>query len=437
MELASHVKLFEHQKESVIYTLKSDYVILALEMGLGKTLSSIAVSVAMKSRTLVVCPAFLKYNWMQEYKKFTNLDSKSILVISKPRQLKSIPKEVKVVIVNYERLNHWERIVEWKPQLVISDEAHFLKNMKAQRTSHFHNMIIRSKPERLMLMTGTPVKNKVPDFYSLLLLCSYCPSKANGKSIRDKYKSEYSFSKHFTNEKVFSFNKGGRRVEVRKFEGVKNPQELKSYFRGKYLRRLTKQVIDLPEIRHKEVFANYDYDDSDLKEILEKHQSKMDGHIMKVKSGSAVAKAPFTAEYAKEMHNESESPIVIFTDHIEPVKIIYNYLKKYKKKVEAITGATPVEERQRIVNRFQEGKTDFIVATIGAASTGITLTRARDLIFNDLNYVPAENEQASKRIHRIGQKNSCLIHIITGSYVDSLINKNLLSIQTTINQIVE
>jgi SNF2 family DNA or RNA helicase len=428
MELT--VTPYPHQQQAIKYILKHFYVLLADEMGLGKTLSSIAVSAVTEGKTLVVCPAFLKHNWKQEYAKFTTADK--VLVIDKKSDYKKIDKH-DVIIVNYERIKD---LPQEDYSLIVADECHFLKNMSAKRTELFHELVDYVQPERLILLTGTPVKNRIPDFYSLLRLLSMCPHGTNGKDIKDKFRSEYKFSKHFCNENVFTFPRNGRRVEVRKFEGARNIPELKSYFQGKYMRRLTSQVIDLPEMITKEVWVDYKHDDSELAEAFEAHKGKLDGHIMRLKTQSATAKAPFTAEYALNIFRETGNPVVVFSDHREPVRVICSHLQKSKVKFGVITGDTKVEDRQKIVNAFQDGKIDFVVATIGAASTGITLTRSRDLVFNDLNYTPAENEQASKRIHRIGQKNSCIIHIMTGSSVDFSINKNLLSIKQDIEKVV-
>ena len=219
------------------------------------------------------------------------------------------------------------------------------------------------------------------------------------KTLRRNLKRNTNSRRHFSNEKVFTIPQGRRRVEIRKFEGLKNEQELKTYFRGKYMRRLTRDVIDLPELLERYVDVNYKFDDEALKEF-ESFKGKIDDHIMRVKSGSALAKSSFSADYAKNIRMETGRGVVIFSDHIAPVHAIADKLKKCG----VVTGATSMSERHSIVEDFQAGKLDFIVATIGALSTGVTLTAASDLIFNDMSYIPADNAQASKRIHRIGAR---------------------------------
>ena len=424
MELT--VTPFKHQQEYIKFALAGNFTLCGDEMGLGKTLSAIGVACAMNARTLVVCPAFLKHNWRAEFLKFTDLKESEILVIEKKSDFLRA-YEFKVVIVNYEKLKECVSIWQDFPY-VIADECHYLKNIQAKRTQYFHNMVKFKRPERLSLLSGTAVKNRVEEFYSLLVLLSYVPTRgANGLSITDKFRTQYKFSKQFSYERTFEVS--GRTIS--KFEGLRNEAELKSYFRGKYMRRLTKQVIDLPELLERYVEVNYKFDDKELKNY-EEFTGKMDGHIMAIKSGSASAKAPFTADYAKNIHDETGLPVVIFSDHVDSVRIISEKLKSCA----AITGATKMEDRHAYVTAFQQGKLDYIVATIGAMSTGVTLTAAADLIFNDMSYVPANNAQASKRIHRIGQTKTCRIHKICGSFVDKGIMTSLTSKQKVLDAIL-
>ena len=417
---------FEHQQEFIRFSLKNDYTLLGDEMGLGKTLSSIGVSVAMATghtmhsgnpsgcRTLVVCPAFLRHNWRAEIDKFVEGNEGMFEVVSYSQLKKPAVRDA------FKIADH-----------VIFDESHYLKNLESQRTRYAHEYIRANTPERLTLLTGTAIKNNVVEFYSLLKLLSYCPSHRNGKSIYPRFRTSGQFGRHFSNEIVRKINVRGRKVEIRKFEGVKNGEELKSYFRGKYMRRLTKQVINLPELMDKYVECNYKFNDKELANY-EKFKGKIEGHIMAIKRGSAMAKANFTADYAKGIFEEVGRPVVIFSDHVDPVHTITSKLKR----AASITGSTPMSERHTIVQDFQSGKLDYLVATIGAASTGITLTASSDLVFNDMSYVPADNAQASKRIHRIGQGNICRIHKIVGSAVDRSVMESLQSKQQVIDKVL-
>lgn len=418
----------KHQFAAIDFGLIHNYMLNGDEMGLGKTLESIAVACAVEGKITITAPAFLKYNWKEEFLKFTDLKEKDI-------NMSLTSSRAKVNIINYAKLKDAAPLFK-DATLVVADEAHYLKNLEAQRTNHFHNYIEEFRPERLHLLSGTPIKNRVTDFYSILKLLSMTEIKNNGKSILDKFPTAYRFNNYFSNRRAFSVpirGGNGRKVEVVKYEGVKNEAELKTYFRGKYIRRLAKEVLDLPELRRKTIQVRYGGKDSSLRLAWDGWRGDS-ASISRIKADSAISKINATIDYAKSVHYENGGkPIVIYSDHVDPVEQIARGLGK---RVGIITGRTSMEERHSNVQRFQSQGMDYLVATIGAASTGLTLTAASDLIFNDLSWVPADNEQAEKRIHRIGQKSSCRIHFMSGSKVDAMIIKSLQSKQETINKLL-
>jgi len=428
MKLRQEVKLFPHQEMAVNFHSEHHYSINGFEQGLGKTLIGISLACKFGGFTVVVTPAFLKYNWKSDIEEFT--EGAKVVIVNKDSDIQ-LAMTANVAIVNYERLASCKCLFE-KASLVIADEAHYLKSMKSNRTQVFHIFVEKFKPERLYLLTGTPVKNNVEEFYSLLKLMSYTKEKTNGKSITDRFVSAYNFARHFSNERSYRIKVKNRQVQIRKFEGLRNETELRSYFTGKYIRRTTAEVMDLPELRDKVVLVDYGRKDTDLKEAFENFRGKVDGHISTVKAKSALSKAKFTAEYALNLYRESGKPVVIFSDHREPVDAIASELKGS----EIINGSVSMEKRHEIVKRFQAGEIPFLVATIGSASVGITLTASNNLIFNDLSWVPADNAQALKRIHRIGQNFSCHIHYMAGSYVDRTIIKTLKAKMDVISKIV-
>ena len=415
-------KPMKHQIVGISFALKHHYSLNCDEMGLGKTFQALAVAAASGLRTLVVAPAFLRLNWEKEV--LDHLNGCRVAVLSSAGNINKIVEELPnldMVIISYSQLASSIKLFQWA-SFIIGDEAHYLKNLEAKRTTLFHNYVRRFKPERLLLLTGTPVKNRVPDFYSLLALCGQTRHKTNGKNILDRFRTSYQFSKHFSNESIFKMRQRGRLISIRTFEGIKNEKELKTYFRHKYLRRLAKDVLDLKEMTTIEVPVSYKDKGIELKKAWEKYTGKVDDHIMRVKAETAQAKTKFTIDYVKNIASQGES-VIIFTDHVLPAKTINSALKKSA----LIIGDTPMDDRNEYVKQFQAGLLDYIVLTIGAGSTGLTLTKSRHMVFNDLSWVNSNNEQASKRNHRIGQTKKCIRHIITGGRTDSQINQAILA----------
>ena len=89
---------------------------------------------------------------------------------------------------------------------------------------------------------------------------------------------------------------------------------------------------------------------------------------------------------------------------------------------EAIIGDTPLDERQRIVDKFQSGGIQVFVGSIRACGTGLTLTRSSNVVFAELDWSPSVIDQAADRCHRIGQKDAVLIkHLVFDGTVDAML----------------
>jgi len=420
------ITLYPYQKATVEFGIKSKYCILALEVGLGKTICALTIGVQTESKMLIICPAYLRFTWKNEIDKwFPHLKAE---IHSTKKHIKK-PTDSNVVIVSYGILEHCECLFEWA-DLVIADEAHNLKSMQAKRTEAFHRLIYENNIKRLLLLTGTPILNRVYEFYSLIALCNYNPEIKDSTFLK-RFKSYVVFADHFSHRREFQMMVKNRRIKVVNWDGFKNVDELKTILRGIYIKFKAKDVLkDLPEKVFKDVLISNAVD-KDLLAAFELVQSQdgMDRIQPTIKATSALSKVPFTVEYVKELL-ESVDKIIIYTDHVEAALALGRALR-----VKAITGATPMPERQRIANAFQNGSDKILVATYGSFSTGITLTACSNMILNDMNWVPGVIEQSIGRILRIGQRSNCVIHRIFGSFTDAYITEKLSSKESTIKEV--
>ncbi len=306
---------------------------------------------------------------------------------------------------------------------VLVHNCHMLKSPEAKRTIFAHEMIETWNPEYVIGLSGTVLKNSLQDLYSLLCLISY----RDKKSILTDF-NFWSFSQKFLNMNQFRMK--GRTIT--KFSGTRNLPLLRTYLKDKYLRRKIDDVLDLPPFINKDILVSYTKKDEELKEAWDLHVEGKK-YSPTVKKDSAISKAKFTAEYVKNLVEETSSPCIVFSCHPLVCSIIKDSCKKLK--VEVITGKVAADKRSEIVARFQAGKIDILCGTIGAMNTGFTLTLARHMVFNDLDFVPSENAQARGRIRRPGQTRRVCYHYIAGSKIDKLINKNLLKKEEDIKQV--
>ena len=405
------LQLYPHQERARDFGRSRKWVLLGDEMGLGKSLEALTIVLPHSGNKLIVVPAYLKLTWKKEIEKW--FPETEIGIVTHGKSKYTLGKDA-VYVTSYELLKHCEIF----PTSVIFDECHYLKNLKAKRTQIAHDFVLVNRPEYCIGLSGTPIKNDPTEFYSILKLLSYCPSNTNGIKVLEK--SQYAFNIRFSHPVSRTIHTPNGAMQITEFRGIRNLDRLKAYLKGKYLRRLTNAVIDLPPLIEKEVFISQRKTKQHLK-LVEAFMAHEDGekseHIMSVKIDNAVEKTGFTLAYVLDMLEQGE-PVIVFTDHLEPCRILYEALKSKQIKVGAISGKVNPTKRIEMVDAFQDGKLDVLVCTIPAASVGLTITRAKNMVFNDIPWGWVDLQQAIKRIHRIGQDARCVIHFIFGSDID-------------------
>lgn len=399
------MKALPHQEVCFEYLRNRNYCINADEMGLGKTFESLMIANEFSTKVGVIHPAYLKNNWEDEIEKFVyNVDCTFVL---------SSYGKVK---------NQFEGC-----DLIIIDEAHFLKNPKAKRTKKIYEVIKKVRPDRLLLLTGTPMSNSVADIYSLLRLIELNPKGNSGLRVSDTFKNYYQFADHFCNKREYKV--GHRRIV--KYFGVKNKEFLSKLLKDKMIRR-TASILNLPNLRTKNIRIDC-LDETQSLELQHYYDTGVEAKGSTIKKLCSEAKAYKTAEYVNNLFYHIKGPVVIFTDHVNTCNILKEQIKD--KKIKIVTGSVDTSDRDDIVNEFKKGELDVIILTFGAGSVGLNLIRASNLILSDIPYSPSVISQAIKRIHRIGQEDDCTIHIISGSKIDKRINDNVMEKVKTLKEV--
>ncbi len=425
----------EHQEEGIEFCTRSHYCILGDDMGLGKTFQAIATMVLDPKVNGFQCcvPAHLKYNWKLELIKCqSKYKEEDIIVCSDAFDIVGAMRtKGKVIIYNYEMLSKMlllQKLFQVYPNVVV-DEAHYLKNVGATRTMALHNYVEDFKPYRVILLTGTAIKNRVDEFYSLLLLCSHNPLETSGKSILDM-----NFH-HFQNKFMrwrFKKDRWGVTTQYKKWFGLRNKEKLMKLLDGKYLRR---DATDIRGVTSTSQFIQLgeSIEDPGLKEAWDAFNKGVSVDT-KAKVKSATLIAPLTSKYVLDLLPQV-GQVVVFSEHRKPGKIISENLRKKGYKVGYIDGDVDPEKRQDMVNDFQEGKLDAMVGTYLAMGTGYTMTSAWNCVTNDWPWVPGDLAQALMRIDRKTQTKHCIHHHMVGGKVTKYIYNQLVEKDKVIKEI--
>lgn len=416
-------KAFNHQEEGIKFLLKNKKCILADDMGLGKTYQSIVAALEVDAeRVLIVCPSSLKINWMREIQNFCEdvsiikgkyWDPDRFTIINY-----DILKNFHTIKERGKKYEDWEvrrEIVEFNPDLIILDEAHFVKNHKSIRGKILKDISKKYSPERVWLLTGTPIANRPMDYFNLL---SIIDSPVTNNWVH--YAKTYC--------EGMRFKKGGRFVWVT--TGASNLEELSTKTKRTILRRKKEDVLDLPEKLITPVYLELENVDG-YKNVWEDYmeQRRLDGkkgnpakdlvEMTLLRTFIAMETVPYTIEKTEEALELGKKTIIFcnFNDEMD------SFINHFGDKCVCVRGGMSDKQKQRAVDRFQEDDSCMVfVGQIKAAGVGLTLTAAEIVIMNSLDWVPGNHEQAEDRAYRIGQNKTVNIYyMLIDDTIDTLV----------------
>jgi len=397
--------LYPYQKIGIEFFINNNgKAILADTMGLGKTVQALGyVAHSKKEKTLVICPASVKYSWESEVSKWTKLKP---FVVDSQTSLKDLADESfhkhDVFIMNYDIVKKFFiRLDTLRWDCIICDEFHYIKNHKAQRTQLVKKLA--KKIPSILLLSGTPLLSRPVELF-------------NGLQLMDsmKWNDYYNYTRKYCGAYLGRF---GWDVS-----GASNIGELQKEISRYFLRRNKDEVLsELPPKRYIHLPVNLDKDtkkkyrlaEDSFIEYLRNIKKKTETEMRKSLQAEALVKlnelrkltSTGKLENAKEMIEDTINngeKIVVFSVYNEPLEILYDYFKKV---AVLLTGKTEDKERKGIIDKFQNDKnTRVFFGGMKAAGAGITLTSASNVLFIDYSWVPADHWQAQDRIHRIGQK---------------------------------
>lgn len=403
--------------------------VLADDMGLGKTLQAIvAVSQAHQEGdiSLVVCPTSLLYNWYEEIIKF-NPKLKVIVIDGVPNQRKKLIKNIKkydVIVTSYSLLQ--KDIEMYQPTLFkysILDEAQHIKN-RGTRNAKSVKMI---NAEHRLILSGTPIENSLDELWSLFdyLMPGFLSSY-------DRFVEKY--------------------IRVPKEEQSSNLEYLKKKVAPFIMRRMKEDVLDdLPPVSEityrchltdfqEELYKSYAASARDeLTKLVERDGfDKVQIHVLATLTRlKQICCHP--AIFAKELPQDGDSAkyemlielvqnliegnhkTVIFSQYTKMLQIMRGDFEKMGIRFCYLDGST--KNRLDIVKQFNEdSKISLFLVSLKAGGTGLNLVGADTVIHYDMWWNPAVENQATDRVHRIGQNRSVSVYkLVTMSTIEEKI----------------
>lgn len=427
--------LREYQKIGVEFFLNSKgRALLADDMGTGKTLQSLAyLARAGHRRTLIVCPASVKFSWENEVEKWTVLKS---YVVDSKTDFSDIPFETEVVIINYDILKkHLPLLMGIPWDCLIGDEAAGLKNKDSQRSKAFR--MISKNINSVLLLTGTPLLNRPIELFHLLHILDPIV-----------WSDYWHFCRRYCDGK-----QGYWGFEAK---GATNLDELRQKISRYFLRRTKDEIltelppknrIDLPVKLDGQSKENYDKVSREFVKYLRENKGKKDKEILKSLNAEKLVKINYLREISamgklaavRELIDsilESDQKVLVFCSFNEPLRVLRD---EYPDSV-IILGETDVKDRGTLVKKFQEDpKCKVFFGGFKSAGVGITLTAASNVILIDFPWTPADREQAIDRAHRIGNTADSIniYQIISRGTIDEFLIKLLRKKQAVFDVVID
>ncbi len=398
--------------------------ILADDMGLGKThqaLALIDLSREETDRFLIVCPAAVLYHWPEKQQTF--FPHLSMSVYHGPRRDLEQAGESRIIVTTYGILRQDIDELGLIPfKLVIFDEMHHLKNKK---TSTF-------KAAGLLLsgttfgLTGTPVENNIRELETLLTLC--LPDLFSSPRIHRMFKEADSSKERQTLQRLVApFILRRTRKQVLKelpalSEDIRlcelSDDQVAAY------RQAVEQATDVvDDLLSDEPLSDYTHI---LTTIIRLKQ--ICNHLCQLEQCTDWAryKSGKWDEFTRMLRQclQSNLKVVVFSQFTTMLDIIESWLQAEKIDHVSLRGKVGARERSKRITRFNKVKKCRVCcASLLAGGTGIDLTGAQVVIHFDRWWNPAKEEQATARVHRMGQRHPVQVYkLVTAGTLEEKIH---------------
>jgi SNF2 family DNA or RNA helicase len=430
--MTSSYALAQYQTEGALWLSQRHAACLADPPGMGKTAQAIrALDILDNDDCVIIGPAIARTVYAREIERWSPNRPPPFIYRA---QTPNIPN-TGIRIFSYDAISSSTFLTSTlraqKPQIVIIDEAHYLKTPDSKRTRAIYGPNLDRKngiiefSTHVWLLSGTPAPNNAPELWPHLYALA---PRLIQHPIDPRPLEKHEFDERYGI--VADSPTYGRRVV-----GSRDPAQLKQRVKPFFLRR-PKSILKLGQLRfdtypvsiddvaaselrymaqdYRNAFSTAEYApvydalinlaDLDAEEFLAALSRKQWSRQLHLLS---MIKAHLAVSVVLAEITNSDRKIVLFGHHRAAIDFIVRRLQSQGIQTVSLVGGDSDEKRASAIDLFQNHrKCQVFVGQIQAAGTAITLTAASDVLFFEASTVPSENLQAASRCHRIGQKSS-------------------------------
>lgn len=430
------------QRAGIGYAMRRRHCLIGDEPGLGKTIQAIGVANAMEAeRILVVCPASVRLQWAAAVEKWRCRPGRVYPIL---KSGDGLDERADVVITSYNLASSagiGDAIARLRWDLVVFDEAHYLKSYDATRTRRllgdydgkFRGLV--ADAGRVLALTGTPLPNRPRECYTL--------ARALDWDSIDRM-SEEAFQNRYN--PIVTMPNGFR------MEWTGHELELQARLRCNFMVRRAKAAVqkDLPE---KVYELAYIEPDGAVKKALRAEKmlnidtenlaaiagdAEVMGQIATVRRMMGDAKVPGVVAHLNMLLDGGVTKLVVFAYH---TSVIAALREAFGPAAVVIQGATGAGAREAAKQRFQDDPDCRIfIGQLTAAGTGVDGLQnvCSHAVFAEASWTPGENEQCVDRLHRIGQRSAVVAQfLVAPGSLDARILGSAITKATVINKALD
>jgi superfamily II DNA or RNA helicase len=369
------------------YAIVQRNTLIGDEMGLGKTVEAIAaiahLHVEGERHFFVVCPASVLINWCREIVKHSLLQPFKLHGYERDENLNKWIADGGIAVTTYETLKTINLPPQINIDMLVVDEAHYAKNLSAQRTQAIRRIIKRSG--RVLFMTGTPLENRVEEMKSII--------------------------HHLQPEIAAKLEPMGLLV---------NAFEFRNQIAPVYLRRNREDVLnELPELIQVEEWLDFG-----PQEEIKYNEAVREGRFMYMRRVAWTGGSPKASPKLDRLLDicddalENNRKVVVFSFFRDVISTISQTLGQ--RGMEPITGSVTPARRQQIIDEFTQAPAGTtLICQVQAGGVGLNIQAASVVILCEPQIKPALETQAISRAYRMGQVHKVVVHrLLTDDSVD-------------------
>ena len=391
-------ELHPFQRAGVRYALERRRTFIADEQGLGKTVQALTALEADEAfPALVICPASMKLMWEREANKWLSRRKVALLEGRSGAGWPEEADEADIIVLNYDILEaHEAKLTARGFKAVVFDESHYVKNPSARRTKAAFRLVESLDKDVLRLaLTGTPILNRAEELVAQLRVIGRLKEFGTGAGLSRRFRNPGSDDRLHWNLRAHCYVRRTKQQVLPQLP-AKQRETIPVLLSNERDYRLAEQDV-ITWLRGLPL---------DFKTVESKVAAAMRAEqlvrLNELRQLAARGKLPTALAWIEDFL-ESGEPLVVFAEHIEIQKAV---LERFPDALQ-ILGSDSTARRQDAVDAFQRHDgPQLIVCSLKAASQGITLTRASNVAFLELDWTPARHAQAEDRLHRIGQESA-------------------------------